>query len=480
MATLYVIDSTDGSKSILIKPGALNGPGSGQRDSDLRLYGMGALQWGEGIDENLYRLSENFSCPEKVLGDYNPNTSANDYDPATDPILPKDEIDLGIGNGLSKPLNGQLWYNSTKKTIYVYDATVPRWSTASGLFSGGTAPNNPQTGDLWYDTAGSDPQGCITEPTLKIYNPLHPEAAPDGFVLVGENFVRQCGDWMSGQLDMGGSDAGATSRFKIVNLGDPIDPFDSVHKQYVDNIQGGITTHISDDSIHLTSDQNTWLDGLNIPTLTATEVNYLIGVTNPIQTQLDGKVNLTGDTMTGFLTLNADPVSILHAATKQYVDTTVTSAIDGQLLSIDNIIYKSFFDINTSASTVIPGFNVIVNVTQAPVQFFVNSTLHVYLKGPGGGHAAYFDVLVSGGEYGSGVLIARVSPEGTQLANFVIPSTMTGSGILAQNTTYTFTVRGRNSSLLPNQDVRLNTTDSTGGAVADPFVQSTLEVTTFS
>jgi hypothetical protein len=31
-------------------------------------------------------------------------------------------------------------------------------------------------------------------------------------------------------------------------------------------------------------------------------------------------VNASGDTMSGFLTLNADPTSNLHAATKQYVD----------------------------------------------------------------------------------------------------------------------------------------------------------------
>lgn len=35
---------------------------------------------------------------------------------------------------------------------------------------------------------------------------------------------------------------------------------------------------------------------------------------------LTGKVNKSGDTLTGFLTLNADPVSALHAATKAYVD----------------------------------------------------------------------------------------------------------------------------------------------------------------
>jgi len=39
-----------------------------------------------------------------------------------------------------------------------------------------------------------------------------------------------------------------------------------------------------------------------------------------IATSLDGKVDVTGDTMTGDLTLANDPTSNLHAATKQYVD----------------------------------------------------------------------------------------------------------------------------------------------------------------
>jgi hypothetical protein len=41
---------------------------------------------------------------------------------------------------------------------------------------------------------------------------------------------------------------------------------------------------------------------------------------NTIQGEIDTKVALAGDTMTGHLTLNADPTEDLHAATKQYVD----------------------------------------------------------------------------------------------------------------------------------------------------------------
>lgn len=51
-----------------------------------------------------------------------------------------------------------------------------------------------------------------------------------------------------------------------------------------------------------------------------------------------------GDTMTGFLTLNADPTSALHAATKQYVDTTAGNYVlksgdtmTGQLTMQSNI-----------------------------------------------------------------------------------------------------------------------------------------------
>ena len=39
------------------------------------------------------------------------------------------------------------------------------------------------------------------------------------------------------------------------------------------------------------------------------------------------KVSLSGDTMTGFLTLNANPTNTLHAATKQYVDSAISGAV---------------------------------------------------------------------------------------------------------------------------------------------------------
>ena len=55
-------------------------------------------------------------------------------------------------------------------------------------------------------------------------------------------------------------------------------------------------------------------------TTTSTELNYVDGVTSSIQTQLNSKINLSGGTMTGALTLSGSPTSSLHAATKGYVD----------------------------------------------------------------------------------------------------------------------------------------------------------------
>ncbi|MBT8439274.1 MAG: hypothetical protein KJO91_06065, partial [Gammaproteobacteria bacterium] len=66
--------------------------------------------------------------------------------------------------------------------------------------------------------------------------------------------------------------------------------------QYVDDQDAAITlamtTHISDDTVHVTADQNTFLDGLNLPTLTAAEANHLVGVTAGIQGQINSKAAL--------------------------------------------------------------------------------------------------------------------------------------------------------------------------------------------
>ena len=80
-------------------------------------------------------------------------------------------------------------------------------------------------------------------------------------------------------------------------------------------------------------------DASGIPTQSATtntELGFVGGVTSGIQGQLDAKLDLAGDTMTGLLILSADPAVALGAATKQYVDAnagTIYTA-DGQGIEV--------------------------------------------------------------------------------------------------------------------------------------------------
>lgn len=59
-----------------------------------------------------------------------------------------------------------------------------------------------------------------------------------------------------------------------------------------------------------------------------------IGAIDGLQTALDAKVDLAGDTMTGFLTLHATPTAVKHAAPKDYVDAGDKPGINGTLTSV--------------------------------------------------------------------------------------------------------------------------------------------------
>lgn len=60
--TNYIINYTEPQKiTFEIIPSGYNGPGGNSSACSLRLYGRGALEWGESVDENMLRLAENFS-----------------------------------------------------------------------------------------------------------------------------------------------------------------------------------------------------------------------------------------------------------------------------------------------------------------------------------------------------------------------------------------------------------------------------------
>lgn len=87
-----------------------------------------------------------------------------------------------------------------------------------------------------------------------------------------------------------------------------------------------ICTQPAEKAVYLDASDQLVINGTSV-TATAAELNYVDGVTSNVQTQLDAKVAKSGDTMTGFLTLHADPTSAFHAATKEYVDTIASASL---------------------------------------------------------------------------------------------------------------------------------------------------------
>jgi hypothetical protein len=110
----YTVNKTNSSASpnqYTVQDGVVN------TQTDLSLIGKGYAGYGESIAENFLHLLENFS-----------NTSAP-----------------------SKPIQGQLWWDSTNSKLQVYNGTA--WQTAGGSAPyQSTAPSGLSQGDIWIDS----------------------------------------------------------------------------------------------------------------------------------------------------------------------------------------------------------------------------------------------------------------------------------------------------------------------------------------
>lgn len=146
------------------------------------------------------------------------------------------------------------------------------------------------------------------------------------------NKVNRTGDTMTGILTL---------------VGNPVDPLDSVPKQYVDAVDialdSAITTGLA---LKLDIAGGTLLGSLTLNAdpvfpLEAATKQYVDGITT-------GFMPLTGGTMSGFLELNADPFSNLQAATKQYVDTAISGVSVSQPLN--QIVYGTGSGIDSSST----------------------------------------------------------------------------------------------------------------------------------
>lgn len=171
--TVFIIFDTAGTPIAAIEPNTLNGPGGVQQNSDLSLFGLGYATWGQASDQNDYRLLENFACPQSTT---HPS-----------PIQPMSASELGNGNGINSPVVGQLWFNTTNQTLYIYN-TSQAWEAVGVTAVPSTQPTSPAVGQLWYDQS---------VPQLKIWN----GSAWDS---VAKLYLPLAGGTMTGPINMGG------------------------------------------------------------------------------------------------------------------------------------------------------------------------------------------------------------------------------------------------------------------------------------
>ena len=106
----YIVNKFSGAQLLVLEDGTID------TTTSLGLVGRNYVGYGETQNENFVFLLENF---------------ANVSPP-------------------SRPLQGQIWFNTTAKHAYTYDGNV--WSPIGAATLGTTAPPGPNAGALWLDT----------------------------------------------------------------------------------------------------------------------------------------------------------------------------------------------------------------------------------------------------------------------------------------------------------------------------------------
>ena len=267
-----------------------------QTSSPLTLYGKGAPNYGQGLQENLLQMLENWCSP-------------------TPP---------GIAT------TGQLWFNTTSQMLMVYGSDNS-WHTikTDEILITSVKPSNPSLGQLWFDAtatkelyyyAGNNTWTPISAQQIVVPATTAPTGSP--------NFL-----W----ADISSATLNTAPNIPVLNFWNtsatpPV-------WQPVSDI-AALEAHINNTSVHLSLYQHNLLlalqsSGIYPPgsggTGDPTILNNLAAIAPTIVDVIDSTISKTGDTMTGPLILNyGSPTGSgtdLFAVSKEYVDTQITSLL---------------------------------------------------------------------------------------------------------------------------------------------------------
>jgi microcystin-dependent protein len=339
-----------GKTPFIILPGQIDGPDRleslppqpDKAHTSLSLPGEGALRYAEKINENLVRLLENFAAP-------------------TPPIL---------------GTIGQLWFDSANNVIKVYDVNQDWGFVSSGtqlyefnivsadditdvFVVEGDATEQLVPGAEFQVTGTPSNDGTYIVLPTPTYNavldqttvsvasvpvaqlgpgpgtviitpaPLAPSIGQLWFNILNQQlYVWNGSAWLNVlnyDPNVGAFDAESQ---RISNVDVPINPQDAATKAYVDSGVGPVAGKVAKAGDTMTGDL-VLFGGAPATSASATPKSYvdnLVSLASLQSTLNPVYVNVSGDTTTGFLILNADPVNPLGAVTKQYVDAAAASS----------------------------------------------------------------------------------------------------------------------------------------------------------
>jgi hypothetical protein len=314
----YQVNKTDGTLLTTIFDGQTDSPTSPNGHSSLTLIGKQVANFGELQNENFIHLLENFSN-------------------STDPVF---------------PLEGQLWWDKTTKSMNVFNGTS--WHAATGFTVLSTAPSTPLIGDQWWDT---------TNDQYKVYNGTD-------WVTIGPVFSKL--DGKAGALVENIYDTGA-SRHAVIKLyhDGNVTAIISRDAEFTPNVSiDGFTTvkpgisfssNVADIKLYGTATNADTLGNIassqylrsDVDTVSTANVSITQHLTVGPSSELDisvtgnkvalkntannGNVTIVAnvssvltnailvDGSTGLVYVTANPVGALGVATKQYTDSLVNS-----------------------------------------------------------------------------------------------------------------------------------------------------------
>lgn len=354
----YTITKTDGTVLSTIQDGTTD-----TASTSLTLIGKNFPGYGAFLNQNFVKLLEHFSN----------STSPDD------------------------PVSGQLWWDAPNKLLKVYQGTG--WKVISSSMSASSAPANAVVGDLWWDTANSQ---------LKVYSGT-------AWVTIGPAFTATAGQSGAIADTILATDGGSKVIVKfyvnnelvgILSKEPVFTPQNSSSAPGFTTIKPGynLSTAISglkywgdaDNANNLggtAASQFAKLNGTTAFTQPQTIQNnsgLTVGagsdltlsattgavniISNTSNNALDFYVKISGTSTkvlslkgTGSVEVTADPVANLAVATKQYVDSQITTVTGGTTATLTSYLRKD--GANTITGNIAPGTNNLYNLGTSGARF---------------------------------------------------------------------------------------------------------------